>query len=121
MLDDLQRLLKAAKSNGFWDRITVAKPIESQETIQKLMEQQRIMDKRQNELRKYPATAYEDKVKGVMDDETFVLLSNQFKKERDQIKEEQQKIQAEFEISQKFRGGLAHFKREVEDQVDIKI
>lgn len=80
VLDELQRLLKAAKSNGFWKRVTVAKSIESQKTIQKLMEQQRIMDKHQNELRKYLATAYEDKVKGVIDDETFVLLSNQFKR-----------------------------------------
>ena len=46
------------------------------------------MDKRQSELRKYLATAYEDKVKGVMDGELFVLLSNQFK-ERDQLKEAQ--------------------------------
>lgn len=46
-------------------------------------------DKRQNELRKCLAIAYKDKVKGVMDDETFVLLSNQFKRERDQLKDEQ--------------------------------
>ena len=40
------------------------------------------MDKRQKKLRKCLTTTYEDKVKGVMDDKTFVLLSNQFK-ERD--------------------------------------
>ena len=79
-------MLKAAKSNGFWDRIAAANHIESQKTIQKLMEQQQIMDKRQSELRKYLATAYEDKVRGVIDDETFVLLSNEFEKERDQLK-----------------------------------
>lgn len=50
------------------------------------MEQQWIMDKRQSELKKYLATAYENKAKGVMDDKTLVLLSNQFK-ERDQQKE----------------------------------
>lgn len=47
------------------------------------------MDKRQSKLRKCLATAYKDKVKGVMNDETFVLLSNQFKKECDQLKEAQ--------------------------------
>ena len=51
------------------------------------------MDKLQNELRKYPATVYEDKVKGVMDNETFALLSNQFK-ECNQQEEARQKIQA---------------------------
>lgn len=51
------------------------------------------MDKYQNELRKYLTIAYEDKVKGVMDNETFVLLCNQFKRGRDQLKEAQQKIQ----------------------------
>ena len=51
------------------------------------------MDKRQNGLRKYLATVYEDNVKGVMDGEPFVLLSNQFK-ECDQQKEAQQNIQA---------------------------
>ena len=59
-------------------------------------------------------------MKGVIDDETFVLLSNQFKKERDQLKEEQQKIQVEFEAAQKFQDGLARFKREVEGQADIR-
>ena len=44
------------------------------------MEQQRIMDKCQSELRKYLATTYENMVKGVMDGEAFVLSSNQFKK-----------------------------------------
>ena len=47
------------------------------------------MDKHQNELRKCLAAAYGDRVKEVMDDETFVLLSNQFKRGRDQPKEEQ--------------------------------
>lgn len=94
VLVEIQKLIQAAKSNGFWNKITVAKSIESQETIQNLMEQQWIMGKRQIELRKYLATAYEDKVKGVMDNETCVLLSNQFKKERDQLKGAQQKIQA---------------------------
>ena len=56
-----------------------------------------------------------------MDDKTFVLLSNQFKKERDQLKEAQQKIQTKFETAQKFQDGLARFKKEVESQVDIKL
>ena len=57
------------------------------------MEQQRKMDTLQNKLRKYPATVYADKVKGVMDNETFAQLSNQFK-ECDQQEEAQQKIKA---------------------------
>ena len=50
------------------------------------------MNKRQSDLRKYLATAHEDKVKGVMDCETFVLLSNRFKRGRDQLKEAQLNI-----------------------------
>ena len=57
------------------------------------MKQQWKVDKRQNKLRKCLAMVYEDKVKGVMDGELFVLLSNQFK-ECDQQEEAQQKIQA---------------------------
>lgn len=56
-----------------------------------------------------------------MDDETFVLLSNQFKRERDELKEAQQRIQIEFETTQKFQDGLAHFRKEVEGQTDIKL
>ena len=67
MHDELQELIKTAQNNGFWARITVAKSIELQEIIQKLTAQQQKMDTRQNELRKYLATSYEDKVKGVMD------------------------------------------------------
>lgn len=59
-------------------------------------------------------------MKGVMDDETFVLLSNQFKRERDELKEVQQRIQIKFEGVQKFQDGLVRFKKEVEDQADIK-
>lgn len=113
-------MVKTAQRKAFWGRITVAKSIESQETIQKLTEQQQKMDRRQNELRKYLATAYEDRVKGVMDDETFVLLGNQFKRERDELKETQQKIQTEFETAQKFQNGLAYFRREVESQISIR-
>lgn len=50
------------------------------------------MDTLQNKLRKYPATVYTDKMKGVMDGEPFVPLSNQFKK-CDQQEEARQKIQ----------------------------
>ena len=117
--DELQKLIKAAQNNDFWERITAAKSMESQKTVWKLMEQQRKLDKRQSELRKYLATAYEDKVKGVMDDETFVLLSNRFKRERDELKEGQQRIQAEFEAAQKFQEGLAHFKKEAEGQSQV--
>ena len=55
-----------------------------------------------------------------MDVKTFVLLSNQFKKERDQLREAQQKIQAQFKTVQKFQDGTAHFKKEVEGQADTK-
>lgn len=120
VLNELRKLIRAAKNNGFWDNITAVKSVESKRTIQELMEQQRKLDKRQNELRKYLATAYEDKVKGVMDDEIFVLLSNQFKRERDELKETQQKIQTKFETAQKFQDGLARFRREVESQIDIR-
>lgn len=44
------------------------------------------LDKRQNELRKYLATPYEDKAKGVMDEETAILLSNRFIREHDELK-----------------------------------
>ena len=57
------------------------------------MGQQQKIDKRQNELRTYLATAYKGKVKGVMDDDTFVILSNQFKRERDQLKKQQKSRQ----------------------------
>lgn len=121
VLDELQRLIRAAKSNGFWDSVAVVKSVESQKMIQELLEEQRIMDKRQNELKKYLASAYEDKVKGVMDDETFVLLSNQFKKERDALKDAQQKTRSKLEAAQKFYDGLARFRKEVEGQADIKL
>ena len=42
------------------------------------------------------------------------------KRERDELKEGQQRIQAEFEATQKFQEGLAHFKKEAEGQSDIK-
>ena len=56
-----------------------------------------------------------------MDNKTFVLLSNQFKRERDQLKETQQQIQEKFETAQKFQNGLTRFKKEVEGQAGIDI
>ena len=34
--DELQKLIKAAQNNDFWERITTAKSMESQKTVQKL-------------------------------------------------------------------------------------
>lgn len=34
VLDEIQKLIQEAKSNGFWNKITVAKSIELQKTIQ---------------------------------------------------------------------------------------
>ena len=56
-----------------------------------------------------------------MDDKTFVLLSNQFKKECDQSKKAQQKIQTKFETAQKFQDGLTRFEKGGEGQADIEI
>ena len=121
VLKALQKLIRMKKNGNFWTKVTAEKSIEFQENIQRLMNQQQKMDKRQNDLRKCLAAAYEDKVKGVMDNETFVLLSSQFKKERDQLKEAQQKIQTKFETAQKFQDGLTRFKKEVEGQDEIKL
>ena len=41
------------------------------------------------------------------------------KRERDELKEGQQRIQAEFEAAQKFQEGLAHFKKEAEGQSQV--
>ncbi|MBD5118854.1 MAG: hypothetical protein HDT37_07045 [Clostridiales bacterium] len=56
-----------------------------------------------------------------MDDKTFVLLNNQFKKECDQSKKAQQKIQTKFETAQKFQDGLTRFEKGAEGQADIEI
>lgn len=120
VLDELRKLIQAAKNDSFWDNIAATKSTESQKVIQCLMEQQRQTDKRQNELKMYLATAYEDKVKGMIDDEIFVMLSDQFKKERSQLKEAQQRIQTELETTQKFQDGLTRFKKEVKGQIDIR-
>lgn len=34
VFDEIQKLIQAAKSNGFWNKINVAKSIELQKTIQ---------------------------------------------------------------------------------------
>ncbi len=77
------------------------------------------MDKCKDELGKYLTAAYDDNVKGVMGYEIFVLLRNQFKRECDELKETQQKIQTECETAQKFQDGLTYFRREFESQIDI--
>ena len=78
------------------------------------------MSKCQSKLRKYLVTAYENKVKGVMDDETTVLPSNQFKRERDRLQEKRQRIQAKFVTAQKSQNGHACFEKEDEDHDNIK-
>ena len=59
VLNELRKLIRTAKNNDFWNKITAVKSVESQSTIQEIVDQQRKLDKRQNELRKYLATVYE--------------------------------------------------------------
>lgn len=59
VLNELRKLIRTAKNNDFWNKITAVKSVESQRTIQEIVDQQRKLDKRQNELRKYLATVYE--------------------------------------------------------------
>lgn len=59
-------------------------------------------------------------LKGVMDNGTFILLSNQFKRECDQSKETQLKIQENSETAQKFQDNFAHFKKGGKGQAGIK-
>lgn len=71
---------------------------------------------RQKELIELLAKAYEDKVKGVMDDEAFILLTGAFKKEHALLKSQEQKLQEKLETTQNFLYGLSRFQEMVMGQ-----
>lgn len=74
---------------------------------------------RQRELVGLLAKSYEEKVKGVIDDEAFILLIGAFKKERAMLKQQKQKLQEKLEIAQNFLDGLGRFQKMIMGQTKL--
>lgn len=90
--------------------VTHQKSSESQEQIRILSDDYKCISGRLKELGGILTKVYEDKVKGVIDDETFVLLISEFKKEREHLPHQRQHVREKLEAARKFQSGLDYFK-----------
>ena len=57
----------------------------------------------------------------MIDDETFVLLVSEFKKEREHLQHKGQQVREKLEAARKFQSGLDYFKEMIEVQEEIPV
>ena len=88
--------------------------------VQHLTEEIADIRDRLEELSKTFSAAYEEKMKGVIDSETFVVLARTFKKERSLLREREAHAQVTLRHTQDFQGRFEQFKASVAYQPKIK-
>lgn len=108
--DELSMLLKAARKPHFWDSLIQQKSENMKNETQRLTEEIANARYRLEELSKTLSAAYEDKMKGKIDDETFVVLAQAFKKERSLLRERETHAQEKLRRTQDFQSKLIQFK-----------
>ena len=116
---EINQLIASSKEKSFWDTVSEQKSIDASQQIEAMTSEAQMAAKRQGELSKLLTLAYEDKVKGVIDDETFTLLVSGFKKERDQLRLQNQQIQEKLEAARNFQNGLDYFQELISEQAPI--
>lgn len=121
VLSELNHLITVSKQAGFWSKITSQQMVQVQEKIDKLLQDDHVISRRVKEIAEILRNVYEDKVKGVIDDETFVMLVNSFKKERGELRNKEQQIQEQLEEAQRFQGGFELFKKLLKGQGEILV
>lgn len=120
VIEELNILLKAARNPFFWDRLMRQKSEDMKIEVQHLTEEIAALHNRLEELSKALSASYEDKMKGMIDDETFVVLAQAFKKERKQLREQESHAQETLRRTQDFQNRFTQFKASVVDQPKIK-
>ena len=60
-------------------------------------------------------------MKGVIDDETFVMLVNSFKKERGELCHREQQIQEQLKAAERFQGGFELFRKLLDGQGEVSV
>jgi small-conductance mechanosensitive channel len=121
VLSELNQLILFARHQ--WEAFSAAveqtATVAAKDQTSSLTKKHQEFQNRMRELKTLLARLYEDKVKGVVDDETFVLLSSEFKKERGQIQKQMQRIQESLQKSNSILYGIALFKEAVDKQKPI--
>jgi small-conductance mechanosensitive channel len=121
VLGELNRLIHFAQHQweAFSSAVEQTATLSAKDQAASLSKKHQEFQNRMKELKTLLARLYEDKVKGVVDDETFVLLSSEFKKERGQIQKQMQRIQESLQKSNSILYGIALFKKEIDKQEPI--
>lgn len=119
VLCSLNRLLQNLKDPVFCENVSRRVSCESQALVCVLEAELQEIDSRLRKKTAMLSAAYEDKVNGIIDEETFLLLTGQFKQEREQLKVCQSDILCKLETTRNSQERLSHFMRLVEGQGPI--
>jgi len=121
VLRELNTLIDFAKNNWdlFSEMVTQKEQIENKNQSVALSAEHKPLQTRLKEITSLLARLYEDKITGGVDDETFVLLTSEFKKEREQIKMRTQTIKEILQRSNCIEYGLSYFKKLINQQDKI--
>lgn len=119
VLCSLNRLLQDLKDPVFRETIWQRVSSKSQARACVLEAEVQEIDSRLRKMTAMLTAAFEDKVNGIIDEETFMLLTGQFKKERVQLKERQNDILCELETARNVQKMLDYFMDLVDEQEPI--
>jgi len=115
VLGEINALLFYAHNN--WDEfvktLECQKQLESKTQERQLKDEYRLLTNRQEELSVLFASAYEEKINGDLDDESFVMLSARFRKEREKNYERGQIVQEQILHSQNISDGIESLKETI--------
>ncbi len=119
VLHELNALISAIKYPVFWDKLSGKLSQQATKESNILMQDGVRIKERLNDLAHILKNAYEDKLKGVIDEETFMLLTNDFKRERDELRRQEEKKKGQLEVVQQYVNGLGLFRAFVEKQTPL--
>lgn len=119
VLSELNQLICKSKDMSFWHEVKTKKNIQTQEEIALRKEELQSNVQRQKTITGLLKSVYEDKVHGTIDDDTFALLANSYKKEHNELRSREQHLQTKLDILQNQQSRMLLFQKMLIEQTEL--
>lgn len=115
----MNKLICKSKDPSFWSEVKSQKNIQTKEEIAFRKEELQSNAQRQKTITDLLKSVYEDKVHGTIDDETFALLVNSYRKESNELRNREQHLQTKLDILQNEQNRMLLFQKMLIEQKKI--
>jgi site-specific DNA recombinase len=119
VLSELNQLICRSNGTYFWYEIKSQKNIQAQKEITSRKDELKENAQRQKTISDLLRSAYEDKVSKTIDDEIFLILSDSYKKERGELRDQELYLQSQLDILQNEQCRMRLFQDELSEQKEI--